>query len=96
METSHNLPTVIPMWLTGYERLMPEGREFPYKYLPRFGTNLGVAFGDPIPPDLLADAMTCQPDGMDEARIRVTMLLHDRVEDLGRTISDNPSRLTTN
>lgn len=96
METSHNLPTVIPMWLTGYERLMPEGRAFPYKYLPRFGAKLSVTFGDPIPPEMLLEAMSCQPEGRDEARIRVTTLLHDRVEHLGRTMSDNPSRLTTN
>lgn len=96
METSHNLPTVIPMWLTGYEQLMPEGRAFPYKYLPRFGARLSVTFGEPIPPETLLAATACPPDGRDEARIRVTTLLHDHVERLGRTMSDDPSRLTTN
>jgi monolysocardiolipin acyltransferase len=42
-------PVVIPMWLTGFETLMPEGRVFPYKYLPRPGAQLSVTFGEPIP-----------------------------------------------
>lgn len=42
-------PTVIPMWLTGFEKLMPEGRPWPWKYLPRRGVALSVAFGEPIP-----------------------------------------------
>lgn len=44
-------PVIIPMWLTGFENLMPEGRPFPYKYLPRPGTQLSVTFGDPLPLD---------------------------------------------
>jgi len=43
-------PLVIPMWLTGFDQLMPEGREFPYKYFPRPGVQLSVTFGDPLPP----------------------------------------------
>ena len=30
---------------------MPEYRPFPYKFLPKIGTQLGVTFGDPIPPE---------------------------------------------
>lgn len=41
-------PTIIPMWLTGFERLMPEGRAFPYNFVPRLGARLSVTFGEPI------------------------------------------------
>ena len=36
---------------------MPEGRRFPFNYLPRFGTKLSVTFGDPIPPDEILAAL---------------------------------------
>ncbi|KAG0699866.1 acyltransferase-domain-containing protein [Suillus ampliporus] len=42
-------PLIIPMWLTGFDKLMPEHRSFPYKYFPKLGIELGVALGDPIP-----------------------------------------------
>lgn len=32
----------------GFEKLMPEGRPFPYKYLPRRGVALSVTFGEPV------------------------------------------------
>ncbi|KAF5388002.1 hypothetical protein D9615_000099 [Tricholomella constricta] len=41
-------PVIIPMWLTGFDKLMPEGRRFPYKYLPRPGAQLSVTFGNPL------------------------------------------------
>lgn len=41
-------PLVIPMWLTGFDQLMPEGRAFPYKFLPRPGVQLSITFGDPL------------------------------------------------
>ena len=74
------------MWLTGYERLMPEGRPFPQKYLPRLGTRLSVTFGDPIPAEQLRDAISLKTTEKD-ARIQVTSLVHDHVENLGRTVS---------
>ena len=42
---------------TGFDKLMPEHRRFPYKYLPKVGIQLGVTFGDPIPPDEIAIAL---------------------------------------
>lgn len=41
-------PVVIPMWITGFDELMPEGRPFPYNYIPRKGARLTVSFGQPI------------------------------------------------
>ncbi|KAF5369807.1 hypothetical protein D9758_001351 [Tetrapyrgos nigripes] len=48
-------PTIIPMWITGFDKLMPEGRQFPYKYFPRFGTRLSVTFGKPLPLEEIED-----------------------------------------
>lgn len=56
METSIP-PVIIPMWLTGFDKLMPEGRAFPYKYFPRPGAQLSVTFGDPIPADEIQKAL---------------------------------------
>lgn len=50
-------PMVIPMWLTGFDKLMPEGRAFPYKYFPRPGAQLSVTFGTPIPADEINKAL---------------------------------------
>lgn len=36
---------------TGFQDLMPEGRSFPWKYLPRRGVPLSVTFGKPILPE---------------------------------------------
>ena len=51
------LPVVIPIWITGFDQLMPEGRPFPYKYLPRIGARLGVTFGNPIAESELLEAL---------------------------------------
>lgn len=51
-------PLIIPMWLTGFDKLMPENRSFPYKYFPRLGIRLGVAFGDPIPVEEITAALS--------------------------------------
>ncbi|KAG6866492.1 hypothetical protein C0991_003036 [Blastosporella zonata] len=56
METL-NPPVIVPMWLTGFDKLMPEGRSFPYKYLPRYGAQLSVTFGSPIPSEEILDAL---------------------------------------
>ena len=42
---------------TGFDKLMPEHRPFPYKYFPKMGIHLGVTFGHPIPPDKIMVAL---------------------------------------
>ncbi|KIJ19895.1 hypothetical protein PAXINDRAFT_174464 [Paxillus involutus ATCC 200175] len=49
-------PIIIPMWLTGFDKLMPEHRPFPYKFIPKMGIELGVTFGDPIPAEKIMAA----------------------------------------
>ncbi|KAI0791421.1 acyltransferase-domain-containing protein [Abortiporus biennis] len=41
-------PIIIPMWITGFDQLMPEGRSSPYKFFPKRGVELTVTFGKPI------------------------------------------------
>ncbi|KZT67509.1 acyltransferase-domain-containing protein [Daedalea quercina L-15889] len=41
-------PIIIPMWLTGFDQLMPEGRSAPWKFLPRPGAVLSITFGKPV------------------------------------------------
>jgi len=50
-------PIIIPMWLTGFHTLMPEGRSFPWKFLPRFGADLSVSFGAPIRTEELEEVL---------------------------------------
>ncbi|KAG1820534.1 acyltransferase-domain-containing protein [Suillus subaureus] len=93
-------PLVIPMWLTGFDKLMPEHRLFPYKYFPRLGIRLGVVFGDPIPVKEITAALTmqaeerfapgCEPKRqMDVVRSNVTAIVQRAVEALGRQVSGN-------
>ncbi|KAI0694066.1 acyltransferase-domain-containing protein [Cytidiella melzeri] len=95
-------PIIIPMWLTGFDRLMPEGRSFPYKYLPRRGVALSVTYGEPVKEADIRTALESRasmkehedhPDGhelgaRETARIRsaVTAVLHREVEALGRRV----------
>jgi len=46
---THALPTIIPMWLSGFDKLMPEPRSFP-KFIPRLSprNEISITFGRPI------------------------------------------------
>ena len=35
----------------GFDRLMPEGRSFPYKFIPRLGASLRISMGSPLSPE---------------------------------------------
>jgi monolysocardiolipin acyltransferase len=86
------LPVIIPMWITGFDSLMPEGRSFPYKYLPRLGKHLSVTFGEPLDlKELEAMRMTARSTDTEiaQTRILVTSVLHRAVEGLGRSVSGN-------
>jgi len=88
-------PVIIPMWLTGFDQLMPLGRAFPYNYLPRPGAELSVTFGNPIPPNFINQGLLsttgliteAQNSTAEQSRSRVTSVIQEAVEDLGRSIS---------
>ncbi|GAK61966.1 acyltransferase-domain-containing protein [Moesziomyces antarcticus] len=44
---AERLPTVVPIWITGFDRMMPEPRAKP-KWLPRFGNDVSITFGEPV------------------------------------------------
>ncbi|KAH9849129.1 acyltransferase-domain-containing protein [Lenzites betulinus] len=54
---AQNPPIIIPMWLTGFDKLMPEGRPFPWKFLPERGAALSVTFGEPVATQDIQDAL---------------------------------------
>jgi monolysocardiolipin acyltransferase len=91
MEAS-TLPVIVPMWLSGFDALMPEGRSFPYNYLPRPGKHLSVTFGEPLDPREL-EALRASAGYTDteiaQTRIAVTAAVHRAVEALGRSVSGN-------
>ncbi|KAI0027949.1 acyltransferase-domain-containing protein [Vararia minispora EC-137] len=77
-------PMIIPMWITGFDKLMPEGRGFPFNFIPHFGAKLSVTFGDPhgkMKRDLGSD------EESRDVRIAVTEVVQRAVEDLGRSVS---------
>ncbi|KAK1226052.1 Lyso-phosphatidylcholine acyltransferase [Marasmius sp. AFHP31] len=91
-------PVVIPMWITGFDKVMPEGRPFPFKYLPRIGARLTVSFGEPLPADAVSSIVdrisAAQREEQDPTRkiqldvlvrTEVTTMVHDAVEALGRS-----------
>lgn len=47
MALEAKLPEVVPIWITGFDRMMPEPRDKP-KWLPRFGGDVTITFGEPI------------------------------------------------
>ena len=47
LETADKLPTILPIWITGLDAMMPEPRGNP-KWMPRPGANVTITFGHPI------------------------------------------------
>lgn len=43
-------PRVVPIWIEGFEDIMPEHREWP-RWLPRLGKNVSMVFGEEVPED---------------------------------------------
>jgi hypothetical protein len=80
-------PTVIPVWLTGFDQLMPGGRKFPFNYLPRAGADLSITFGGPIPAEELLETTNSKDSSEDVIRSKLTAVVKNRVELLGRSVS---------
>ncbi|KAF9495717.1 hypothetical protein BDN71DRAFT_1482540 [Pleurotus eryngii] len=67
--TSPHPPLIIPMWLSGFDNLMPEGRSSPWRFIPRFFASpqvpLGITFGEAVEGEDIVRA------GLKGARVRV-------------------------
>ncbi|KAK7470978.1 Lyso-phosphatidylcholine acyltransferase [Stygiomarasmius scandens] len=97
LSSTVNTPTIIPMWITGFDKLMPEGRPFPNKYLPRIGTRLSVTFGNPLSADEIKNVierlsaqkeLVCNPVELERRiRIEITDVVHRAVWALGRSVA---------
>ncbi|KAN0060208.1 Lyso-phosphatidylcholine acyltransferase [Thecaphora frezii] len=96
---AEKVPLVVPIWITGFDQIMPEPRAAP-KFLPRFGADLSITFGSPIPditlsplldpatvPDALVDP-SLSPSEPAEARQRsaIAALLRNELINLARSI----------
>jgi monolysocardiolipin acyltransferase len=90
-------PVVIPMWITGFDQLMPKGRPFPYKYVPRVPAKLSVTFGRPIETDVLRQTLNVMERDTYNynslIRQKVTAIIQRDVEALGRLVSGDSLRL---
>ena len=84
---ANSRPAVIPVWLTGFDQLMPVGRKFPLNYLPNTGVELSITFGEPIPTEELPDVAASKGSSDDIIRSKLTDVVQKRVEFLGRTVS---------
>ncbi|KAJ3867662.1 acyltransferase-domain-containing protein [Lentinula novae-zelandiae] len=90
-------PIVIPMWITGFDKLMPEGRSFPFKYFPRIGARLSITFGEPLPLDQIRSTQVrvssdrhpeqTQIDFDARMRTEITTAIHKTILTLGRGVS---------
>jgi len=94
-------PIIVPMWLTGFDKLMPEGRKAPFKFLPKLNVELGVAFGEPLHHEEIAviaahkrsaELALGQPLSLETnerklARSNITTVVQQSVERLGRKVS---------
>lgn len=41
-------PIVLPIWLQGFDKVMPDGRPSPWNLLPRLNQSLSIKISDPI------------------------------------------------
>ncbi|PLW06635.1 hypothetical protein PCASD_24149 [Puccinia coronata f. sp. avenae] len=47
LESTHE-PIIVPIWLKGFDHVMPEGRRAPWKMMPRLNQRLAVTISGPI------------------------------------------------
>lgn len=67
-------PYVVPIWLIGFDQIMPNGRGYP-RWMPRTGADVCVSFGEPIPVARYADAyrtLQTHPEADMDAQLAVS------------------------
>jgi len=94
-------PTIVPVWIKGFERMMPENRGFP-RFIPRKGAEVEMHFGDPasLRADVIAlrkqwehrcpigrKSMNYDEPALCELRERLTSRVQQEMESLGRRVT---------
>jgi len=96
-----SVPTIVPMWIKGFEKVMPEHRGFP-RFVPRKGAEIEVHFGNPA--SLRADIISLRKQwehkcpvarksvnldepALCELRERLTSRVQKEMESLGRCVT---------
>ncbi|KAG8875936.1 hypothetical protein FRB97_004613 [Tulasnella sp. 331] len=103
MIKANSTPRVIPMYLEGFDDIMPADRGFP-RFMPRFGKRLKITFGDPsgVTEEVRAIQETCTAEDVatsglvppsnesdPEAQLRILMadILRQAVKRLGDDVT---------
>ncbi|GJJ14264.1 hypothetical protein Clacol_008528 [Clathrus columnatus] len=88
METN-NVPTILPIWLTGFDQVMDETRGFP-RFLPRPGKKLSITVGDSEEIQArISEMLLLRKDFSDTDTIRsdLTAVIRDGLSGLGSKVS---------
>lgn len=88
MHSTQTVPTILPIWITGFNQVMPLGRRFPFNYMPRIGQRMSITFGEPLS---LEEAIQRrrQSDGTPERSFQdLTSLAQEALEELGNQVTD--------
>ncbi|KAH9457750.1 hypothetical protein MJO29_004910 [Puccinia striiformis f. sp. tritici] len=64
LESKHE-PIILPIWLTGFDDVMPEGRPSPYNMIPRLNQSLSIKISNPINDTRFASCSSSE-DGTEE------------------------------
>ncbi|CAH7671700.1 acyltransferase-domain-containing protein [Phakopsora pachyrhizi] len=55
---SRAAPIIVPIWLKGFDKVMPEGRPVPQKFLPRLNQRVSIKVSPPIQAPLIEEFRT--------------------------------------
>ncbi|KAF8582411.1 acyltransferase-domain-containing protein [Ramaria rubella] len=90
---AEELPTILPMWVTGFDQVMNESRGFP-RFIPRPGKRISVTFGESSKVQHRIDALRQGRTALrdrgecdDELRATITRAVQEELEVLGAQVS---------
>lgn len=93
---AERMPEVVPIWITGFDRMMPEPRGKP-KWLPRFGNDVTVTFGEPITDSLVpvVDAIKASGEAAPPDLLPESLRLNDSNKEALGSDRTQPSSVAT-
>jgi len=69
-------PIILPIWLTGFDQVMPEGRRPPFHFLPRLNQSVAIKISNPI--NLPWSSSSCSDDSTMQVRQNQQRILEFR------------------